>query len=646
MAEEKVEIGKGAILTDEQLDKQAHPVDNTENELFNRGRDTRIPLGMNTDAAARILKTYITHTDGRPVYAFRDLPPELVAALFARYSRTHKPIAQVFLELMHDLGININESKFKWLEEMRSKLVHAEKTRTFHEKYTINFGHESIRYMAAGIPVAIDACSLLAGHFIASHRLDLSVVERSTRYQKKFFDPSRYVRGRNLFGEDAPAELVQSYDALMRIGLNTAGQVYTHLLDAFREKFPYDSDKHKDDGITKTVWNKWLKNRALDNARYTVPVGAITGMGMVANVSTYNRLILKLLNHPSTEMKMLGQQIYQAVSTVAPVLTKEPHFEPLVAKSLRFPDRDFAAMRNSIVESVHPDSRSRLGEPETYGDAFHINVDEKHMGDTDLLMMLAALVIGQHVNLPTDVVYQWIGITFTGPDAKPPKKFLKMSEFEGPANSVESFCRFVLAKFTGLYSADGKISALRAPRVKRLPNGMVETIGHEKLPRVFEMVNLSFDMVMDFGAWRDLARHQLVSRIDYPLTPGLGYAVPADAAGLPEALQHMFGECYQMSVRLWEAIANEPTLGPDMAQYAAMNNWNQRRIMRANLRELDYIIGLRTRWTGHFSYRRASQMLLYRIGELWPSLKGMLVGDMNDYAFGKAICIPRPVADA
>ena len=48
--------------------------------------------------------------------------------------------------------------------------------------------------------------------------------------------------------------------------------------------------------------------------------------------------------------------------------------------------------------------------------------------------------------------------------------------------------------------------------------------------RAFERAVYTFDVVADYGAFRDLQRHRMCTIVWQPLTPGLGYDLPGDVA--------------------------------------------------------------------------------------------------------------------
>lgn len=128
--------------------------------------------------------------------------------------------------------------------------------------------------------------------------------------------------------------------------------------------------------------------------------------------------------------------------------------------------------------------------------------------------------------------------------------------------------------------------------------------------RAFERAVYTFDVVSDYGAFRDLQRHRMCTIVWQRLTPDLGFEVPPEvsAAGL--------GERYAGSVgRLAELYrALEPRF-PAQAPYAVSMAHRIRYAMTMNARELMHLTELRSSPQGHPSYRAVAQRMHTLVGE-------------------------------
>jgi thymidylate synthase ThyX len=117
--------------------------------------------------------------------------------------------------------------------------------------------------------------------------------------------------------------------------------------------------------------------------------------------------------------------------------------------------------------------------------------------------------------------------------------------------------------------------------------------------RAFERVDYRFDVLSDYGAFRDLQRHRLLTIEWQALTPEHGYVRPEliDEAGGGDE----FDETMARSADLFGDIAE---VFPDQASYAVAMAYRVRYVMQFNAREAIHLIELRSGSQGHPAYRR------------------------------------------
>jgi hypothetical protein len=128
--------------------------------------------------------------------------------------------------------------------------------------------------------------------------------------------------------------------------------------------------------------------------------------------------------------------------------------------------------------------------------------------------------------------------------------------------------------------------------------------------RAFERTDYRFDVVADYGAFRDLQRHRLLSIEWQPLGTDLGYEVPelVEEAGL----QDRYVESLERSRALHDALAK---YFPEMCAYAVALAFNIRFSMQMNAREAMHVLELRSTTQGHPAYRRVVQEMHRLISE-------------------------------
>jgi thymidylate synthase ThyX len=147
-------------------------------------------------------------------------------------------------------------------------------------------------------------------------------------------------------------------------------------------------------------------------------------------------------------------------------------------------------------------------------------------------------------------------------------------------------------------SADDRVALLRA-YVGRRGNR------RHKPGRAFERTSYRFDVLADYGAFRDLQRHRLLTLDWQPLSTRHGYTEPAaieEAGALADWRRVM-----DRSAELYEQLRAHGLR--DVAPYAVVMAYRVRFYMDMNAREAMHLIELRTGPQGHPSYRRICQLM-------------------------------------
>ncbi len=147
--------------------------------------------------------------------------------------------------------------------------------------------------------------------------------------------------------------------------------------------------------------------------------------------------------------------------------------------------------------------------------------------------------------------------------------------------------------------------------------------------RAFEMIEYTFEVLSDYGAFRDLQRHRLLTIQWQKLSPANGYTVPIELDEYPR-LRDIYERSIAATNDIYEAICVK--LGDDTAQYVIPLACRVRYQIRMNLREAFHLIELRTQKQGHYSYRRICGDMYKQIVERHPFVADcMTFVDLNLY---------------
>jgi thymidylate synthase ThyX len=163
--------------------------------------------------------------------------------------------------------------------------------------------------------------------------------------------------------------------------------------------------------------------------------------------------------------------------------------------------------------------------------------------------------------------------------------------------------------------------------------------------RALERVRYRFDILSDYGAFRDLQRHRMLTLQWQSLTPRHGYVVPDDV--IDAGLGARFADAMERSAALYEALGER---FPDQASYAVALGFRIRYSMELNARAALHLLELRTQPAGHPGYRRVCQEMhrliaeqaghpgvaaLMRFGDTSPSGLERLEGERRAEARGQ-----------
>jgi thymidylate synthase ThyX len=134
--------------------------------------------------------------------------------------------------------------------------------------------------------------------------------------------------------------------------------------------------------------------------------------------------------------------------------------------------------------------------------------------------------------------------------------------------------------------------------------------------RAWERTRYRFDVVCDYGAFRDLQRHRPLTIEWQRLTPALGAEMPADVAEAGLA-----GDWHRVLERSRETHDEIAAAGlHDAAQYAVSMAYRIRFVMQMTAREAMHLTELRSQPAGHPAYRRVAQEMHHAIAAVHPAI--------------------------
>jgi thymidylate synthase ThyX len=298
----------------------------------------------------------------------------------------------------------------------------------------------------------------------------------------------------------------------------------------------------KDPADTDFVFRQATRAKALDATRGMLPAAALSNVGIYGTGQGFEGLLLRLRAHPLPEARAYAELMLEELRKVIPSFLRR----------VDVPDRGGRWTEYLATTRMHTASLvDEMFAAEPIEDAATVTLVDF---DPDAENKLLAAICYPHSRL---------------------------SETQ------------LLDRVRGLGADERR--ALVAAYV-----GSRENRRH-KPGRAFERLNYRFDILSDYGAFRDLQRHRLLTIEWQPLTPNHGYVRPEliDESGGATT----FDESMERSAELFADIAE---VFPEQASYAVAMAYRVRFVMQFNAREAIHLIELRSGSQGHPAYRRVA----------------------------------------
>lgn len=413
-----------------------------------------------------------------------------------------------------------------------------------YEKVFLEYGDDSVAQLG-GVHLACEQASNVLTKILEWGRL-MAYLEQSTRYiaynQRLVTGHYRYYRDPGLLDSPLGARYVGEMDRMF--------DTYGELLDEAQAWLSVRHPRQK--GDSDFVHRQAVRAKALDALRGLLPAGSLSNVGIYGTGQSYEMLLVRMRSHPLPEARAYADLMLEELRKVIPSFLQR----------VDRPDRGGAW--SAYLQATREETARVVGEclPDLVAPAEH--------------------TVGGPAGRPT--------VTLVDSDPEGEDKVLAAICAPRTGRSEEE----VLARVRRL-SADEKGALLRAyvgDRVNR----------RHRPGRAFERTDYRFDVVTDYGAFRDLQRHRMLTIEWQPLGTTLGYDVPSvvEEAGLRDR----YVASLERSRELGEALAGP---FPQQAAYAVALAYRIRYSMQMNAREAMHLLELRSGTQGHASYRWVAQ---------------------------------------
>ncbi len=491
------------------------------------------------------------------VFAVHGADPEVLAYAMAKYSRS----ALSMKESLREIG--------------------SQRAEQFLNTFYFQYGHRSIADLAH-VAFAIERLSLLAAIVLVDEqRWDGQ--ERSTRYQN--FQQSGWYLPE--FGEGHTAE--QTYTRTIETLFTAYHEVSEGVFASMRERTP------KPEEMKQESFERTLRARAFDVARYLLPLAANTSLGQIVNARTLETQVSRLLSDPRAEIRELGERLRAAATGAAWDVHAEETTE--LYAELRGINQELATRAESLLgrEVKVAPTLVKYASPNVY-----------QMETRSELAHAAAELMG---GAPTaqapvvDLVERTVG------------RGTEPLEVEIAATLLYGACHYPYRQVRD------RVAALSTKqRGEILDLGVHNRGKHDELMREFSAGQaLRFDILMDIGGFRDMHRHRRCVQVMQGFTAAHGFETPD---GLRQAgMTGVYEQATQAAHEAFHALAaSDASEAAYTAQYVLPLGTRCRALFKMDFAEALYIAELRSAPQGHFSYRRVAWEMYEAVKRQHPQL--------------------------
>ena len=520
---------------------------------------------MLSEFSAKEKKILSSHFSNLDGSVFAIITPRQVdrGALMSRYSRTDKSMRRIFLD-----------------EFLNNKNRGEE----FYKRVLLEYGDDSVAELGEA-HIAIEGLSNIAVKKIEDRRIGLSYLEKSSRYVAW----NKKTNGKYRFYRD-PVLIDSRFADVYLDSCNLSFDVYSKNIDPMinyvREKYPIEKYSFKDskDGKEKSfsklrqesdiksanmIYRGSTKAKALDILRGLLPASTLTNVGITGNGRAFEYLLTILASSDLDEERELASKIKKELDTT---------IKSFVSRS----DDKYGKAFQKYLKQIKKTSKSIVA---------------KEIKPKKVLGMMTKLVDCESEKKSIDKILTSI-----------------MYE-QSPSTSYQNILKQVK-----------KLSKEKRIKIINSFTNLRENRRHRP-GRAFESVYYTFDLLNNFGMFRDFHRHRALTLERQLLTTDHGYNIPDEIKIL--GIDKNYKECMDKTKETFNKIRKKY---PEQGQYVVNFAYNYPYFMKFNLREACHLIELRTVPQGHADYRQVAQQMYKQINKVHPNLsKIMKFVDLKEY---------------
>lgn len=421
------------------------------------------------------------------------------------------------------------------------------------DRVVVGYGDDSVQQLM-NIALVVEGASNLLTKKLERGRLR-SYLEQSTRYI--FYDKRDADGNYNYFTPNFKTQLQEYYRKNLDAIFDLYSQMVRGITDYLRKKVKEPQEK-----VERSAWLAATKAQACDASRPVLPVATKSTVGIVGSAQSIEEMILFLLSEPLHECQETAKKILVETRKVAGSFLKRADM----------PERGLAKV---LYRSETLASMTRF---------VNLYITGSNVPDHPVCLLRY---------FPEDEL-----------------DLVPRMLFEGNARTMSPITLRAIEKQVIRWSRDKKIEAFHTYIGTRLNR-------RHKPGRALEAAHYEWEIIGDYGTFRDLQRHRMVDAFEWPnLTTSYGYEVPALV--IETGYEEKFHKCFEISDVLYHELMFSGLL--EEAQYATLLGHRLPYPFILNAREAFHIHELRTGPQGHPGYRKIVQEMHNQLSEVHPLL--------------------------
>lgn len=522
-----------------------------------------------TENQIRVLEHFVTNTSSN-VFVLRNLPEVIKGALFSRYSRSRLGLRSLLLK---DFIANDEETAFDTIVGQRS----ADSVQAQDQVLAIKRAQNFYDRILDGY--GDDSIGELGGAHLAVENISMiatKVLEDCRIGGSPLEKSTRYiyfdqkVKGEYLFYRE-PILMTSAYRQLYVDTCNMLFETYSRLIPPLTELMEEKTPKSEE--MSKAAYTAALRAKVLDCLRGLLPASTLTNMGIYGNGRFFEGMIQKLHSHNLAELQDVGKKAYEELNKVIP----------------------------SFVRRSEPSHRHCVA-AESYSEAME-----------GALKAVAARQCG-----------------FPDRSTSPGVRLVSYD-----SRAVEKVAAALLFPFQdqGLVELQKYCATLPYEEISSILDAACSQRGNRrhKSPRALEHAQFTFEIVADYGIYRDLQRHRLLTQDRQFLNCDYKYYCPPDLEGTEMLSEYC--RAMKQAKEAYDVIKGEL---PEEAQYVVPMAYNIRWYFHVNLRALQWLCELRSSAAGHPAYRYVAQEMARQAFDALPEFERFFkFVDFEGYELGR-----------